>query len=241
MKQQLINNKDISQFQERLVSLYLRLNGYLQSGFIPHSNNWGNVGTDIDRIGIRFPNHSQDDREVDCSPLLMIPENSIDIIIGEVKNNSLSFNNTLTETDNNAERNWGQILKWLGLFSTDEINLLIPKLIDSVRKNGSPVNEKFEIITSNNKFGEITIRPILFAIEKDKSQENTKLWINGDEINAYIWECFCPEEPRDNCSTRYSFELWGTEFFDIVKYFKDKHKEGKSIGTLEEMYEKLVK
>lgn len=45
-------SKQKSQFQERLVGLYLRLNGYLQSGFIPHSEIWGNAGTDIDRIGI---------------------------------------------------------------------------------------------------------------------------------------------------------------------------------------------
>lgn len=97
-----MNKRDKSQFQERLVSLYLRLNGYLQTGYIPHSEKWGEAGTDIDRIGLRFPLHSQREREIECCPLLNIPKDSIDIIIAEVKNESLKFNESITKEEKGA-------------------------------------------------------------------------------------------------------------------------------------------
>ena len=91
-----------------------------------------------------------------------------------------------------------------------------------------------------NTFGSITIRPILFSIETEKLGTETKLWINGFEILDYIWECLCPEIRRVECSTRYPFELWGSEFSDIVKYIKYRDKNGYGIGTVDEMYNTLI-
>ena len=183
------------------------MNGYFQTGLISHSGNWGDVGTDVDRIGIRFPSHSQTERGVNCSKKLMIPEKSIDIVIAEVKSKKLSFNDTLKKEGNRAKVHWNQILTGVGLFKSPEIDLLIPKLIDVVKKDGLSRNNRFEIIKHNNEFGEITIRPILFAIEMVEKAKK-KLWVNGDEIIEFIWECFCPVEKRCDSSTRYDFNLW---------------------------------
>jgi hypothetical protein len=144
--------KQKSLFQERLVGLFLRLNGYFQTGLISHSDNWGNAGTDVDRVGIRFLEHSQTERGIECSKKLKIPENSIDIIIAEVKNKQLSFNDTLKKEEYRASINWRQILTWVGLFKSDEIELLIPKLIDLVKKDGLLSNNTFDGIGHKNKF-----------------------------------------------------------------------------------------
>lgn len=230
-----------SQFQERLVSLFLRLNGYLQSGFIPHSEEWGNAGTDIDRIALRFPNHSQAERQIPCYSNLDIPEQTIDIIIAEVKNTSLEFNETLTKIDKRAESNWSQILNWIGLFDEEQIAHLVPKLILQANNQSLMTDGKFSGIEHKNNFGAITIRPIIFSMATSKSTMDTQKWINGDEILLYIWECLCPELRRKTCSTRYPFTLWGAEFTDIIMYLKARHDIGEQVGSLNEMYKKLIK
>ena len=236
-----MDKKAKSQFQERLVNLFLRLNGYLQSGYIPHSEKWGNAGTDVDRIGIRFPNHSQEEREVSCYEKLDIPNDSIDIILAEVKNNSLKFNDTISKIEKRAEVNWKQILNWIGLFDQEQIQILIPKMIAVTQNHGLIQNSSYPKYVHENQYGKITIRPILFSIETDKSETDTKKWINGKEIISFIWDCFCPEIRRDECSTRYPFTLWGDEFSDIVEYIKKRHQDEIGIGTLEEMYTELIK
>lgn len=236
-----MNTKSKSQFQESLVNLYLRLNGYFQSGYIPHSEKLGKAGTDIDRIGVRFPGHSQKEREVNCSHLLDISEGSIDIIIAEVKNKSLEFNYTISKREKGATENWFQILNWIGLFKEVDLETLITQLIKLVSMNGIKDNGSFGKVEYESNYGLITIRPILFVFEKEKSNKDTKLWINGTEILEYIGECFCPVINRAECSTRYPFSLWGADFSDIVEYIKDRDKRGKGIGTLSEMYLKLIK
>ena len=73
-----------SELQEQLVRLFLRLNGYLTSGLIIHSSQKGNNKTELDIVAVRFPNHKQIDRRVECSKYMDYPTDSIDIIIGEV-------------------------------------------------------------------------------------------------------------------------------------------------------------
>lgn len=236
-----MDKNDISQFQERLVSLYLRLNGYLQTGYIPHAKKWGEAGTDIDRIGLRFPGHRQTEREIECDSLIDIPTDSIDIVIAEVKNNDLKFNDSIIDKKKRAIENWTQILNWIGLFREKDIDSLVLSLIDLTSKNGQIENCSFDKITYESDFGLITIRPMLFVFEQQKSENDEKAWVNGEEILKYVWKCFCPEIKRDNCSTRYPFKLWGTEFSDIVEYIKDRHKRKLEIGTLSDMYSELIK
>lgn len=56
-------DKQISLFQEKLVKLFLRLNGYFTTGFIVQSAGRG-VETEVDIIDIRFPFNQQTEREI---------------------------------------------------------------------------------------------------------------------------------------------------------------------------------
>mgnify|MGYP000097234561 FL=1 len=161
--------------------------------------------------------------------------------MAEVKNNSLKFNDTISKIEKRAEVNWKQILNWIGLFDQEQIQILIPKMIAVTQNHGLIQNSSYPKYVHENQYGKITIRPILFSIETDKSETDTKKWINGKEIISFIWDCFCPEIRRDECSTRYPFTLWGDEFSDIVEYIKKRHQDEIGIGTLEEMYTELIK
>ncbi|MDX1361259.1 MAG: hypothetical protein R3329_07750 [Pseudoalteromonas tetraodonis] len=95
----MLTDKERSQIQERLVKLYLRLNGYFSDGFIVHHDINGRISSEVDILGVRFPNHSESEREAGlCSRLQLNDSNNIDVLIGEVKSNgvSLRFNNTIS-------------------------------------------------------------------------------------------------------------------------------------------------
>lgn len=217
-------SKDKSILQERLVGLYLRLNGYFQTGYIPHSSHLGQIGTDCDRFAIRFPKHSQPEREIKNCPFLKIPENTIDIILAEVKNSSLEFNKTIKSGGSRVLENWEQMLRWSGLFDQNEIDGLVPLLISIVDQDGRKHNDGFNYVTHKNNFGIITIRPILFSCESHRNESDSKVWINGEDMISFIWDCLCPSTPRLDCSTLYPFMAWGFEYSDIVQFFKDRHK-----------------
>ncbi|MDX1728921.1 MAG: hypothetical protein R3203_14350 [Pseudoalteromonas tetraodonis] len=94
----MLTDKERSQLQERLVKLYLRLNGYFSAGFIVHHDINSRISLE-DILGVRFPNHSESEREAGlCSRLQLNDSNNIDILIGEVKSNgvSLRFNNAIS-------------------------------------------------------------------------------------------------------------------------------------------------
>lgn len=94
----MLTDKERSQIQERLVKLYLRLNGYFSDGFIVHHDINSRISLE-DILGVRFPNHSESEREAGlCSRLQLNDSNNIDILIGEVKSNgvSLRFNNAIS-------------------------------------------------------------------------------------------------------------------------------------------------
>lgn len=127
------------------------------------------------------------------------------------------------------------------MFRKEDQNRLIEKLMNLTNRKGEKDNGTFGKVDYKSEFGLISIRPILFVFEKKKSMNDAEFWIDGTEILQYFWKCFCPEVVREECSTRYPFILWGTEFSDIVEYIKDRHKKGQDIGTLNEMYAKLIK
>ena len=229
-------SKERSLFQETLVGLYLRLNGYFQTGYIPHSTVRGQAGTDFDRCAIRFPKHSQPERVIGDCPVLKIPHNTIDIIIAEVKNSSLSYNDSIKSLGSRSADNWDQLLRWCGLFDHSEIQNLTNKLRSIADLDGLKVNGDFQILSLKNEFGTITIRPILFSIESAHNVGDTKIWINGEDMIQYIWDCLCPIVDRLTCETRYPFELWGFEYFKLVKFFKDLHKNNSPKPTTQDCY-----
>lgn len=229
-------NKEKSLLQERIFGLYLRLNGYFQSGFIPHSDKWGNAGTDIDRLGLRMPFHSQREREVECDEKLNIEMESVDFIICEVKNNETKFNKSLT-VEGDSKSNWTQIACWSGLFLDDQIEEIVnngPSLVSGTVD--SP--KKLELIS--DRFGSVIIRPVLASFETNESKNEKFTVISGIDIIKFIWRCFAPDIRRVHCSTTYPYILWGSEYTDIVEYFKGRVKNNQGLGTLDDLYNSLL-
>jgi hypothetical protein len=225
-----------SEFQEKLVGLFLRLNGYFQTGYMPQSEVWGNNGTDFDRVGIRFPLHSQSERGEIFSAHLDIQNKAIDIIIAEVKNSSMKFNDAIKSVNNRSNINITQLLRWCGLFEDEEIINLTIQFLSITDNDALAVNKSFAKIEHKNRFGAITIRPMIFSIETAHEEGENIMFINGINIIEYLWECLCPDEKRIDCSTRYPFKNWGFEYADIVGYIKERHLKGESIPTTSDLY-----
>jgi len=221
-----------SGFQELLASLYLRLNGYMNSGFIVHApqNNF----TEIDVIGVRFRHNSEPEREVNPSAWLQIPESSIDIVIGEVKGGDapVQFNSSLRENQEAV----ASVLRWIGVLDEGQISETAIELssVLSPRKIESP--ETFKSITLSSSISDsITIRGLLFAPDRLIPGRNQPRYIHGQEMLDFIWTCFCPEMKRKSCDTRYDLNLWSI-YQPIVSYFKDRERLGITQGTMQEMY-----
>ncbi|MBB3837652.1 hypothetical protein FHS57_001649 [Runella defluvii] len=229
-----------SEFQERLVGLFLRLNGYFQTGYMPHSEIWGQNGTDFDRIGIRFPNHSQSERGDLFSQQLAIPDNTIDIVIAEVKNHEKKFNASIRSIGSRSTENLSQLLHWCGLFEEQELLDLIPQIKAVLDKNGRAANNTFDIVCHENRFGAITIRPILFSIESEHGGRGNYMFINGVDMIQFIWDCLCPDERRADCSTRYPVSNWGFEYKDIVEYFKKRHQNEEPLPSTTDLYNSFI-
>lgn len=219
-------------FYESLVRLYLRLNGYFQTGLISHSAVKGNNATEIDVLAVRFPLHLQLEREVGFCPELNPSTTHIDIVLAEVKSTSVVFNNPLKNGHKLADRNWTQILNWIGLFDESEIS----KLLTPLKSCADSDTSNLAGIDANSIYGQVKIRPIIFSIHSPILNNNPKSYINGDNLIDYIWTCLCPVTNRLDCSTTYPLENWGSEFEDIVRFFKDSNefKTGKpSLNDLE--------
>jgi hypothetical protein len=225
-----------SHLQEKLVALYLRLNGYFSTGLIIQSAEDNNVDGEVDIIGVRFCNHRQKDRLIECSRYLDIPNDSkIDIIIGEVKGgkkSQLQFNESIRENDDRRYK----LLTWLGFVEDkhiDEINEELRLRIQTKEANSS---EKFERINYPFEDGIISIRPMLFAPDRAKPRNNQVRFINGQQMIDFCWECFKPKKRRETCATDYwAINNWGEQFENLVTYFKQPNKTEQ--GTMQEMYE----
>lgn len=131
-----MNTKCKSRVQERLVTLYLRLNGYFVSGFIVHSPIPGKNFAEIDLLAVRFPRNKELERQVDTDAILEPSSEIIDLVICEVKGGrqQLRFNPSLLAR---ADR-LASVLRWAGLYSEDEIDELAPKLATALSRRQTP-------------------------------------------------------------------------------------------------------
>jgi len=233
-----MTDKEKSTIQELIAILYLRLNGYFTTGFIIHSED-NRIDAELDIVAIRFPEHKQDYTEHNSSAYLEVPKN-IDIIIAEVKSKGkqLQFNNSLKQKT--TLEPWQKILEWIGLLTDDqvvstatELNSLVQPIVNSQRQSLCST----KIITT--KFGDLTVRPILFCPER-VNNNNADKFINWTELNDFIWLCLCPSEKRDTCGTRYDFTSWGHGLSEIVKAYKGRHKTQNKFKTIAELYEDIT-
>lgn len=218
----------VSDIQEALVTLYLRLNGYLSSSFIVHASQEEgrqSLRTEIDILAVRFPYNEEPAREVQPSEYLGISNEFIDIIIAEVKSGGqrLQFNSRLREFENLYS-----VLQWLGAFHSFEIDEIIHELMPQLQPRET--NSPDSIIEVTKPFGR-RIRAILFHVDRKAPTRNSPFFIGSSELMSFISNCLLPNEPREECQTRYDFTSWGPIYEPIIRYFK----ENQEIGTVEDV------
>lgn len=222
---------DKSDFQEEIAKLYLRLNGYITSSLIIHSPERKKNKTEIDLIAVRFPHHNQEDRMIECCDYLQIPQNTIDIIIGEVKGGKNSKNqfNTALWNDRDALE---KLVRWIGILPPNRTNEIVDWLANELPAKSIQSSKKFPFLIIDNLY---TIRPMVFNLDDSAVREKKSRFVYGNLMMQYIYDCFCPKNERPTCSTLYPFNLWGSTFFPIVEYFKGSNKT--SPGTVKELYQ----
>ena len=204
--------------QEKLVALYLRLNGYLTTGLIIHSPHQQEIEGEIDLIGVRFNFHSQMDRMIECADELEIPTDSfIDIAICEVKGGkkpTLQFNDSLRNYKDRVIK----LFKWIGISEDERTIELVEEFQLAIQTKEKQKPEPFSIIRLDN----ITIRPILIAPDKYLPTRNQPNFIGGHKLVEFCWKCFRPDTVRESCSTDYkAVNNWGEQFERLVGYFKN--------------------
>jgi len=214
--------------------LYLRLNGYLASGFIVHAplGESRTNRTQIDALAVRFPNNQEPEREVEPSEYLQVSRNRIDVLVCEVKGGrlgSLQFNDALR----NDSRAVKSILRWIGLFPDAEVEALV----DPVSQVLQPLKERTPDTFPCHEppCRDYRIRGILFAPDRRAPRRNQVRYICGDELVGYIWRCIQSDARRSECSTKYDFGLWGP-YEQIIRFFK----QAKVRPSIQQIYAGLV-
>ena len=222
-----------SDLQEVLVALYLRLNGYLTSGYIAHAS-IGNL-TEIDIIAVRFPGHKEPEREVSPCKHLRPPADRIDFLIGEVKGGkkNANFNPKFRERPDAIRK----LLYRMGAFPEQEIDAWIPKIMAALKPQNLRKSSDFPSFSVTSPPG--MVRFVLFSPDQTRdSTRNTRPVIFGDDMLAFIWKCMRPAVPRPECAVDYNPELWGYHFNELVAYFKDPLRE--SPGTVDDLYARVL-
>ncbi|MEX2223218.1 MAG: hypothetical protein WEG40_15605 [Candidatus Rokuibacteriota bacterium] len=225
---------DKSDIQETLVSLYLRLNGYFLSGFIVHAA-YG-VGTEMDVLAVRFPRHKEPEREVQPCERLAIAPDRIDLIVGEVKGGSNNVNfDVRFRNDPDAICT---VLRRFGAFDDAEIDRVcraVPELLDPKNVRRSPTFPELDVTTAVDIGRQpAKLRFVPFAAEQRRSTEAARPYVFEDDLLAFTWKCFRPEQARARSGARYNYELWGPQFLQMVRYLKDPLRTAP--GTIEELY-----
>ena len=123
------------------------------------------------------------------------------------------------------------VLRWAGLFYEQEMSDLAGQLLPLLQ----PANEARQDVPCVIGPRSTRIRAILCSPERWNKRKNQPWFIPGSEIFDFAHSCFCPEEPRAECSTQYDFEAWGEVYEPIVKFFKEN---GRGSG-MEELYQHL--
>ena len=225
---------DRSDVQEMLVHLYLRLNGYFASGYIVQAPN--GVATELDVLAVRFPRHEEPEREILCSDHLGIAADRIDFVVGEVKGGAANVNFNARFRNNPAAVR--SVLQRFGAFPCGEIDLAVaavPQLLDPAHLRRAGVFPEMEItLWGDAGSHRAKLRFIPFATEQTRPTGSARPYIFQDDMIGFVWDCFRPERRRVLCDVRYNFELWGHQFVQMVKYFKDTNRA--TSGTVDDLY-----
>ena len=220
---------DKSDLQEVLVALYLRLNGYLASGYIAHAP-VGNL-TEIDIIAVRFPAHKEPEREVLPCAHLRPPSDRVDFLVGEVKGGqkNANFNPKFRERPDAIRK----VLHRLGAFTDHEIEVWIPQIMAVLTPQSLAKASDFPAFPLTG--WPALLRFVLFSPDQRRdSLRDQRPAIFGDDMFGFIWTCLRPAVPRPECATDYHIKLWGHQFNELIAYFKDPSRQ--SPGTVDDLY-----
>jgi hypothetical protein len=225
---------DKSDIQETLVSLYLRLNGYFVNGFIVHASR--GVGTEMDVLAVRFPRYQEPEREVQPCQHLAIPAERIDFIVGEVKGGSGGINFNARFRDNpQAIRS---VLYRFGAFADAEIDRVcsaVADMLDPGKLKRSISFPEFDVtLCEAAGMQKAKLRFVPFAAEQRRSSGVNRPYIFEDDLLGFVWRCFRTEQRRQRSDVRYNYELWGPQFVQLVRYFKDASHT--THGTIQDIY-----
>ncbi len=210
MKQWPLTRPTRSETQEALVHLYLRLNGYLTSGFIVHSHERGKNLTEVDTVAVRHPHHAEPVQVIPPSPFLEPSDSLIDLIICEVKTSraSLQFNEALRKDPKAVET----VVQWVGLFEAEALGRVLPRLRDLLKPDCPAKTASAGVVEGN-----VRVRALLCAPEIDLAEGDPWL-LHRSEILTYVHDRL--NRPREYSSIRYSLRSWGPWLEPLVTYFK---------------------
>ncbi|MBP9664860.1 MAG: hypothetical protein KBD94_09570 [Pyrinomonadaceae bacterium] len=225
---------DKSDIQETLVHLYLRLNGYFVGGYIAHASK--GVGTELDVLAVRFPRYEEREREVLCCTHLAIPTDRLDFIVGEVKGGKKNVN--FNQRFRNEPRAVRSVLNRIGAFPCAEISRVcaaVQNLLDPANIRTAGAFPELDLALWHDTNAQLAkLRFVPFAAEQNRVSNPKRPYIFQDDMLAFIWECFRPNQQRPMCGVRYNFDLWGPQFVRMVEHFKDLNRT--SHGTINDLY-----
>lgn len=194
---------------EDVVALYLRLNGYFLTGFVAHSPEPRQTRTEVDFLAVRFPFHSETEREVGNDPTLQVSSNRIDLLWCEVKSasrkRSIRFNDAQSDSTERTKAARRSILKRAGMFRDDCVIEELVEKIGPMLSQGCVGSLPCEIVN-----GTYQVRAVLFAPSiSHQPPSNERFFVGGDAIFGFITSCLCPAAPREQCAADYGHRRWG--------------------------------
>ncbi len=215
---------------ENLSNLYLRLKGYVVTNLIIHSENQGDLKSELDILGVRMPFHLQENRKVDVFDYLESSTEYIEIIIADVKNikniNNVRFNDGLRKYDLSIQ----QLIDWIGISNREKD--LLNQFRDSLNLHKLAELNGYQSFNENLSIGKFSFKFTFFCPSLSEWNGKGFKYIHGDEIIDFIWECLNTMTIIDTCSRKYNFENWN-EYEDYVRFFKN----AKSKITIKEFEE----
>lgn len=147
------------------------------------------------------------------SPFLSLRDGRVDLLICEVKSvpAELAFNQRLQSDPKVLE----SVLQWAGVFGSQEIPRVADQLLPILRRGLNAPEPQDGVLGAD-----VRVRGLLCCPPATETELPRGWCLLGPEILRYANECFNPAVPRDACSTRYNFNLWGRWLAPLVEYFK---------------------
>ena len=178
----------IDKHYESLSKLYLRLKGYVASNLILHSEDKGNLKTELDIIAFRFPYHSQENRKVNFPDYLCCSDSRIEILLADVKNTkrleSVRFNQGLR----NDKASIKNLIEWIGTYKTVD-DLVINKFERHFNLHNDRNLNSYSEFDEDFDIGKFRFRFVLFCPSLPEWKGNGYKYIHGQEIIDFIWDC----------------------------------------------------